>query len=83
LIPLAKRGKGGVGYYSLDTRREGTSRLRGIGRAIRGNARRGRRKGRGDDPRQLVEPRPRIVYMRAVLAVWIKGGVDERLTVDT
>jgi len=50
---------------------------------IRGNGRRRRRKGRGDDPRQLVEPRPGIVYMRAVLAVWIGGGVYERLTVDT
>jgi hypothetical protein len=30
-----------------------------------------------------VEPRPGIVYIRAVLAVWIGGGVDERLTVDT
>lgn len=41
------------------------------------------RRRRGDDPRHFVEPRPGIVYMRAVLAVWIGGGVDERLTIDT
>jgi hypothetical protein len=81
LIPLEKRGKGGVGYYSLDARREGTSRLRDIGRVDQRE--RTKKEEVGRRPKATCGTQAGNCIYDVVLAVWIGGGVDERLTVDT